>query len=1230
MQKSVVLAPLPTPIPSRKYQSHASLSGVFLSNRFQILQKQPNVMKVNLLRNKTFLKIMRISITQMAITFLFIGMAYAKKSYAQELLEKRISLIIKEKSIKNILSQIEAEAKLKFVYSSSAIDAQRKSSINVQNKTVKEVLDAFLTPLGIKYRPSGNNIILSNMPSADDINEIKPSAQQSSNSETSDNPIKGSIKDAASGEPLPGVSVVVKGTSKGTTTNAKGEYTLDLANAKTAVLVFSFVGYQSEEIVVGNSNSIDVSLKVDNKSLEEVIVVGYGTQKKSSLTGAVSKYKNEKLDEAPVSRLDQALQGKIAGVQIQNISSEAGATPKITIRGITSVNAGSSPLVVVDGQPVPDGLAFVNMADVESVEVLKDAASAAIYGSRGASGVILITTKSGKSEKTTYSFKYSVGQKTPYKRYDIMSATDYVKLLFDEAALRAQDPSAPARTIANTAGDNDRSAYIIEQTMLDGQGSDYQSESLRSGKFQNILLSASGGKKDVRYFISGGYQSDEGMMFKSNYEKYNIRAKVDVDLSKRVKLSLNLNPSYSTRETPSENFTNFMRFPSSLPVYHNEKTAAWVRQVPQWADIKAGDFAHPRHFSNQVYSGLMPDGSTWTSTGPTGPQTGSSQNNPKSAVLSQDVNSNEYRLQSSGNLTINLLKGLDFKTMASVYVNNSSGLNWANRNATGDGIVSKGVYNTTSYIDLLSENTLNYTKTIGSHTINALLGYTAQTTKVSRSQVTGLDYPSDDIRTINNASQIDKAGTTSSINQIGLLSYLGRVNYEYKDKYLLSASFRTDGSSYFGPGKKWGSFPSISVGWVATEEEFLKHISWLNKLKLRASYGVSGNNRILDFGFLDLMYSANYPLGTGNGNLVAGQSTSPTIIANKDITWESTFQTNLGLDLAILKNRIELSVDVYQSKTDRLLLQQSSMAFTGVPLFWNNIGSLENKGIELELTTRNISTKNFKWNTSANFSHTKNKILELGKEAYLLNQGERTEVYQNKVGDPLIQFFGFKTDGVWLSQADVDKAKADGVKSSLTNYFVPGGLKLVDINGDKIIDNNDRTVIGNPYPDFTWGITNNLNYKSFDLSFSLQGVQGGSLVNGDPNYNEAKQKNRAYNANRWLSPMFPGDGKTPYNTNGFNWLLTDYVVEDASYFSLREINLGYKLPTKISKSVGMSSMRVYASGQNLYFHTAKGYRGLNPEGRFTNGAYGSSLVDGYQRGSFPIPKTIIFGIDINF
>ncbi|MGB3006686.1 MAG: TonB-dependent receptor [Chitinophagaceae bacterium] len=1040
--------------------------------------------------------------------------------------------------------------------------------------------------------------------------------------------ITGKVTNKETGEPMQGVSILADKSKVGTITKTDGTYSITV-KAGTKLLIFTSVGFSLQSITLNENNTVDVSMVPVVIESAEVVVIGYGTQKRSNVTGAVSKYKNDRIDESPLSRLDQALQGKIAGVQVQNISSEAGAAPKISIRGISSVNAGASPLVVVDGQPIPDGLAYINLADVESVEVLKDAASAAIYGSRGASGVILVTTKSGKAEKPKYNFKYSIGTKEAYKRYDIMTTTEYTNLLFSEAAYKAMDPSITPPTGTGIASNAERAAYIVEQTLMGGKGTDWQKESLRPGMFQNIQLSASGGKKDVKYFISGGYQRDQGMMYKSDFEKFNVRAKVNIELSDRVKININVNPSYTRRESPSENFTNFYRYPSFIPVYHNTLSAQKVNTLTQWAGIRPGDFAQPRHFSSIFYSGIMPDGSNWVPTGTSDPFS-SAQNTPKSSVMNQDNRSNEYRLQSAADITVKILPGLDFKSLATVYVNYVNTLNWANRNATADGVPNKGVYINSSYIDLLSENTLIYTKVIKDHSIDALLGFTGQRTNINRDQTTGLDYPSDKIQTLNNATSIDKAGTFGTKNQIGLVSYLGRISYGYKSRYLLSASFRADGSSYFGPGNKWGSFPSVSVGWVASEEKFLQNVNWISKLKLRASYGVSGNNRILDFGFLDLLNSANYSFGSGTGTSTSGQVTSPTIIGNKDITWESTFQTNLGMDLSLLRNRLNVSVDVYKSKTDKLLLQQSSMAFTGVPQFWNNIGSLKNTGYELEVSSTNIAKKKFKWTTSANFSHTRNEILELGKEAYLLNQGERTEVYQNKVGDPLIQFFGYKTDGVWLSQADIDAAKAKGLTSNLSNVFTPGGLKLVDVNGDNIIDNNDRTVIGNPYPDFTWGITNTINYEAFDLSFSFQGVQGGSLINGDANYNESRRMLRVFNTNRWLSPMFPGDGKTPYSTIGFNWMLTDYVVESASYFALRDVNLGYTLPAAAAKFIKMNSLRVYFSAQNLYFHMAKGYRALNPEGRSNSGAYGSALIDGYQRGSFPIPKTFVFGVDINF
>ena len=1049
--------------------------------------------------------------------------------------------------------------------------------------------------------------------------------------------ITGKVVNLGTGEPLAGVNILADKQKGGVTTKTDGTYSITVESG-SSFLVFSYVGFVSQTITIDQKTTINVSLTVAPTTNDEVVVIGYGTQKKSHLTGAISKYKNERLDETPVSRLDQALQGKIAGVQIQNTSSEAGSDPKIRVRGLSSISAGSNPLVVVDGHPIADGLAFVNMADVESVEVLKDAASAAIYGSRGGAGVIIITTKSGKADKPKYVVKFSTGAKTAYERYPMMTTTEYTNLLYYEASLKAKDPSIPVPTGTAIIANNERAAYIVENTIV-GHPTDWQDQALRSATVRNLQLNVSGGSKQVKYYISGAYQRDQGLMYHSEYDRYSLRTKLDAQLSKRIKFSFNLNPSYNKRERPSVGYIDFVRFQSFLPVYHTPATVAFVSQAPLWANIKVGDFVQARHFNGRIYSGMMPDGTMYTSTSALDPFN-TANNTPKSVMETRTITSNEYRVQTSGDITVNLLPGLDFKTMGSVYINYSKALDFAKRNSNRDGDINRGQYNNATSIDLLAENTLTYIKMIKKHSLNVLAGFTAQKTKNNFEQTVGLNFPSDNIQTASTALQIEQLsvdangnfqGTYTAKYQEGLLSALGRIMYSYDSKYLLSASIRGDGSHKFAPHHKWGYFPSVSIGWIATQEKFLEKVDWLTSLKLRTSYGVSGNNRIAtDFGWLDLLYAANYPLGAGTGVSVSGQAPSQSILANPLITWERTFQFNSGLDMALFNNAISFSLDVYQSKTDQLLLKQSAMAFTGVPQTWNNIGRLQNRGIEFEITTNNIKRKNFKWSTSANIAHNSNKVLELGDEALVLNQGERTELYLNKVGAPFIQFYGYKTDGVWLSQADITAAQAAGLTSGLSNVFVPGGLKLVDINGDKKLDADDRTVIGNPNPDFTWGITNNLTYKSFDLSFMFQGVQGGQLVNGDPNYNETKRYNKNYNKNRWLSPMFPGDGKTPYSTVGFNWMLTDYVVEDASYYCLREVIVGYTLPSKLIKALHLTSLRAYFSGQNLYFKTAASYRGINTEARFSTGPYNTPAVDGYQRGGFPMPKTILFGLDVNF
>ena len=1042
--------------------------------------------------------------------------------------------------------------------------------------------------------------------------------------------ITGKVISQTGNDPLLGVNVLADKQKGGVATKRDGTYSISVDNNAT-VLIFSYVGFTPQTILIEGKTVIDVVLVPAATTGEEVVIIGYGTQTRSRVTGAVTKYQNDRLEETPSSRLDQALQGKIAGVQIQNISSEAGADTKIQVRGLTSINQAQGPLVVVDGHPVPDGLAFVNMADVQSVDVLKDAASAAIYGSRGSGGVIIITTKTGKANKTQFGFKFSTGVKTAYETYPMMTTTEYTNMLFYEAALKAQDPSITPPTLTQIASTAERGAYIIEQQMRGGQGTDWQAVALRNANTKNIQLSISGGNSGVKYFISGGYQNDQGMMYHNEYERYNVRAKIDAQVTKRVKFSFNVNPSYIKRERPSVNYIDFVRFQSYLPVYLDEAMAAFVRLDPQWADVKAGDFAQARYFNARTYGGPMPDGSIWAST-PNVTPFATANNQPKSIMETRTIKSNEYRVLVSGDLTLNIIPGLDFKSMGSVYVSYSSTLDFAKRNSAAAGTLNRGQYNDRLYIDLLNENTLTWTKQIKEHSITAMAGFTVQKTSIKNEQAVGLDYPSDNITTLNNALTIEQGAnsTFNNIYRIGLLSWLGRVNYAFKDRYLLSASLRADGSSMFAPGHKWGSFPAVSVGWVATKEKFMQKITWLTNLKLRGSYGSTGNNTTPQHAWNDLLYVANYPAGSGNGVSSPGYVPSRSLLPNTEITWESTYQFNGGIDISLFRNAVSLTVDVYQTKTDKLLLQQNILAFTGATSTVSNIGSMKNNGIELELSTNNFRKKNFRWSTTANFAHTSNTVLEFGGEKYLLNQGERTEIYMNKVGDPLIQFFGYKTDGVWLSQAEITAAQAAGLTSSLPSVFVPGGLKLVDVNGDKVIDAEDRVVTGNPFPDFTWGVTNNLKYKNFDLSFMFQGVQGGSLINGDPNYNETKRYNKNYNQNRWLSPMFPGDGKTPYSTVGFNWMLTDYVVEDASFWSLREIIVGYTLPEKLTKKAWLSSLRIYFSAQNLFVHSAKSYRGINPEGRFTSGPYVTPLINGYQRGSFPMAKTYLFGIDLNF
>ena len=1019
--------------------------------------------------------------------------------------------------------------------------------------------------------------------------------------------------------PMMGVTVRIKDTPVGTITNREGYYELTVP-VRGSVLQFSFVGFVTTEIAVEKSEQVNIEMKVDVLGLDEVVVIGYGVLKKSHLTGSVSRLRNDNLAEVPVTRLDQALQGKIAGLTVQNLTSEVGVAPQLRVRGMGSISASSAPLVVVDGFPVADGLSFVEMADVESVEVLKDAASSAIYGSRGANGVILVTTRSGNIAKPKYTVNAYHGYKTNYKLHPLMKYKDYVTLLFDEAALRAQDPSVATSQVSR-AGSNERAQYIIED-QINNASTDWQQEGLRNvANLKNYQVSVSGGTKEARYFISGNINSDEGVMINSKLDKFSLRAKLDAELSRRVKVGVNLNPSFTNRERPSANFTDFYRFKTWVPARHTEATAMLTGQP-------IGSYSHPRHYSNRLYEGYMPDGEFWSSSPSFVSPWTSSNNNPTAVLEGEFRRRREYRMMSNAYLNIELAKGLELRSTVGFYGNYTEENIFTDEGARRDGELNRGEHNTSLVADVLSENTLNYSKNIGDgHRIDMLLGVTYQQTNTTTAEMVGTGFPTNDVYTLNKASAMEIAESFTYKYPVVLTSYLSRVNYNYKEKYLLSTSLRSDGSSLFGETNRWSYFPSVSVGWRMAEEDFMNNITWIDQLKPRFSYGITGNNDIIPYAYTNNLTGANYPLGTAN-TVQTGVSSIGNALGNPDITWERTYEYNSGIDLSLMDTRINLIFDYYYAITDKLLFKQSAMAFTGHEEFWNNIGRIRNKGIEVELNSYIFRTDNFQWNTSLNFSANNNKLLELGGEFRQLNYGERNEVYASIVGQPSIQFFGYKTDGVWLSQNEINEAVANGFASTVP--MAPGGLKVIDTDGNGRVDAFDRVIIGNPFPDFSWGFSNTLTFKSFDLNIMLQGQQGAEIINGDLNYLETKKQNTLLTKNRWVSDMFPGDGKTPYEAVGVNNMLTDFVVEDGSYAALREVILGYRLHKNLSQKIGMNSLRIYCSAQNLVYWMSSGYRGINPEGRYTSSQYSSPLVDGYQRGSFPLQRTFAFGLEIIF
>ncbi|MDP3394603.1 TonB-dependent receptor [Sediminibacterium sp.] len=1021
--------------------------------------------------------------------------------------------------------------------------------------------------------------------------------------------IKGVVT-GADGKPLEGVSVIAKGTKIATASNGTGSYSISVPQ-KSVTLVFSSVGYSNREILVEKSTTLNISLKETITEDEEVVVIGYATQRKKDVTGSVAKVNVQDLDKAPVRSFDEALAGRVAGVQVSSESGQPGSGINIVIRGNNSITQDNSPLYVVDGFPIENqDNNIINPKDIESIEVLKDASATAIYGARGANGVIIITTKKGKEGPAVISFDASYGVQNNLRKIPMMSAYDFVKYQIEYDPTPVSPTNFPSPT----------QVYLANGKTLDDyksvKGTDWQDLVLRQAPMANYNLSIRGGNAQTKYSISGSVLNQDGIMIGSGYKRYQGRVVLDQTVNSKLKVGINANYSSLQQSgiSPSQSVFAFS---------HNIMVAVWgARPVtPNVDDIEnvlqdpsidpANDYrVNPVINLNNLVR----------------------ENKTKSLGVNAYA---EYAIIPSLKLRMSL--GFVDNMRENDVFNNSRTQYGFPGSANGvNGSITFNKFNS-----WLSENTLTWDKKFNKHQINLLGGFTAQGAKTATYGISADKLPNENL----GLSGLDEGNllpVTATSSLWTMASVLSRLNYSYDSKYLLTASFRADGSSKFSSANHWSYFPSAAASWRFSNEKFANNLKFLSDGKLRVSYGVTGNNRVGDFAYL-----TTYGLPIGNSYVFNNSYASgivPTVLGNTDLKWETTKQTDIGLDLGFLNQRILLTVDYYKKTTSNLLLFASLPTSTGFDRAFKNVGSVENQGFEFTLTTLNIKNKNFSWSSNFNITLTGSGSRVLGlaeNQNFLLssinwdNGWRNTPAYIARVGQPLGQMYGYLSDGVYQI-ADFDQPTPGNyvLKTTVpTNgntraNIRPGDIKYKDLNGDLVVNANDYTVIGNGVPKHIGGFSNNFTYKDFDLNIFFQWSYGNDILNNNRLLFEGNGVNRlnfnqfAGYANRW-SP--DNQNSTIHRTRGyFGGGYSSSLVEDGSFLRLKTVSLGYNLNGSVLKRLKIRGFRVYVSAQNLITWTK--YTGMDPE----VSAYHSALTPGFDYSTYPRARTITFGANISF
>ncbi|MDR2969536.1 MAG: TonB-dependent receptor [Tannerellaceae bacterium] len=977
-------------------------------------------------------------------------------------------------------------------------------------------------------------------------------------------------------EPIIGASVLVKGTTNGAVTDFDGNFSLEVPT--NAVLQVSYIGYLSQEVPVGNQTALQIVLREDTKALDEVVVVAYGTQKVRSVTGSMSRMSTDELADMPVSNVGQKLQGKFSGVQIYQANGEPGAGLSFRIRGQASLSGGRNPLFVIDGFPSAIGLEELSPDEIETITILKDAASAALYGSRAANGVVLITTKAAKSGKTNIELSAYFGMTHVGDRGkpDVMNAQEFAqfkKEYYEDAALyEGYDKGVPA-------------AYQNPQSLSDG--TDWFDLLLRDAVAQNYNLSLTTGTEKVKSSVNLNYNKEEGVLLETYTERFSARSNNVFQATDKLTFGLNLSGSYRTGQL-TEGLGNGRNIIGSAFLMDPQ-----LKHINEDGTYPIA-FAQPGMFANPNYYLVL-----------------KKQKHPRK----------QMRGTANAYMNVELIEGLQYRLSANANLGSDLRERWVPSDVNGAMFSAPpnpaiGWQQNNVYTNWLIENTLSYQKTIAEkHNIDLLAGYTAQKTWSNQARITANNYPDNEIPWWGVASSI--VGNNGGIDEWAMLSYLGRINYDYAGKYLLSVSLRRDGHSRFGPNVKWANFPSVSAGWIISDESFMKPLDWMSYLKARASYGEVGNAEIGNYTYLATADMSNYVF---NGAIAPGRALIR--IGNDFLTWETTKQLDLGIDIGLYNDRIFLVYDYYRKTTDGMLYQTDVPQQTGFGNIQSNLGELRFWGHEIGIETRNF-VGDFKWNTSLNLTFNRNKAINLGtNDAPIGGNMNQTDWNRTEVGRPLGQFYGYIFDGVYMTEEEFQA----GPKHA---FSMVGTARMKDLNGDKIIDMSDRTFIGDPNPDMIYGITNEFSYKNFDASIVMAGAVGGDIIDATMEWTENIDgvfNVRKEVAERWRSPENPGNGNIPRTRTGTTELFrfnNSRWVFDGSYLSVKNLTIGYTLPVKPNSYV--NGLRVYVSGQNLL--TLTNYHGMNPEVS-NNGNDG--LRQGVDNSSYPVASVYTVGVNIKF